>query len=85
MESDLRKKILEVRDRLLDPFSVEDIERDFTELYSAFRRATPEEIVSVREEFEEIRRLLLRNLSIIAGGLRPVLEKGQGGLFSRRV
>jgi len=85
MESELRRKILEVRDKLLDPFCGENIEEDFRELYGAFRRASPEEIVSVKEEFEEIRRLLLRNLSIIAGGLKPVLEKGQGGLFSRRV
>jgi len=85
MSAELKKKILDVREKLLDPFLVSDLERDFRELYEVMSRASPEDIMSVKEEFEEIRKLLLRNLSIITGGLKPLLEREQGGLFSRRV
>ncbi len=85
MGTDLERKISEVKSKLLDPFFIEDLEKDFRELYEILRSSTPEEATRIREEFEEVRRLLLRNLSIIAGGLKPILERGEGGLFSRRV
>jgi len=85
MREELREKILGIRERLLDPFRTEGLEEEFEELYELMRKANPKELRSVAEDFEEVRRLLFRNLSIIAGGLKPILERSQGGLFSRRV
>jgi hypothetical protein len=83
--SELRDKILSLKERLLDPFSVDGLEREFEELLRLMKGAKPDELAQVKEEFEEIRSLLMRNLEIISGGLKPILDRGQGGLFSRRV
>jgi len=85
MRVDLREKIHTIRERLLDPFRTDGLEEEFEELYELMRRANPEELRGVMEDFEEVRKLLFRNLSIIAGGLKPILERNQGVLFSRRV
>ncbi|MDQ7039060.1 MAG: hypothetical protein Q9N26_07715 [Aquificota bacterium] len=79
----LKDKLRTVKERLLDPFDTEGLERDFEELLDLFRSARPEERVSVREEFEEIKELLERNLSIISGSLEPIIKRGN--VFSRRV
>ena len=81
----LEEKIRLVRERLLDPFNVEGLERDFEELLQLMKNSSPEDLGRVREEFEEVKELLMRNLSIISGGLKPILERGQGSIFSRRV
>lgn len=85
MKEDLRRKVQDIREKLLDPFKAEGLEEEFKELYELMKRAKPEELRDVIEDFEEVRKLLMRNLSIIAGGLKPILERSQGGLFSRRV
>ena len=79
----LRDKLKAVKERLLDPFDTEGLEKDFEELLDLFRSAKPRERLAVREEFEEVKALLERNLSIISGSLEPVIKRGN--LFSRRV
>ncbi len=81
----LKGKLSSIREKLMDPFRVEGLEEDFAELLDILKKAKPEEIKSIKDDFEEVRRLLVRNLSIISGSLKPILERGQGGLFSRRV
>ncbi len=83
--SALREKVSLLKEKLLDPFNVDGLERDFEELLDLMKSSSPEDIVEVKNDFEEVRRLLSRNLGIISGGLKPLLERGQGGLFSRRV
>lgn len=81
----IEEKLGCIKERLLDPFNVENLEKDFEELLGLMKKATPEELEKARGEFEEVKKLLSRNLSIISGSLKPILERGQGGLFSRRV
>ncbi len=81
----LRDKLSSVREKLLDPFRVDGLEEEFEELLAIMRASSPQELVQVKEEFEELKYLLNRNLGIISGGLEPLLNKGKGSLFSRRV
>ncbi|RLJ69873.1 hypothetical protein BCF55_0130 [Hydrogenivirga caldilitoris] len=81
----IEEKLSRIKERLLDPFNVENLEKDFEELLGLMKKAAPEELEKARGEFEEVKKLLSRNLSIISGSLKPILERGQGGLFSRRV
>jgi len=83
--SDLRSKVLSIKEKLLDPFNVGGLEKEFEELLELMRKSSPEDMAEIKDDFEEIRELLSRNLGIISGGLKPLLERGQGGLFSRRV
>ena len=83
MRERLREKVLRIKERLLDPFDPEGLEREFEDLLTMVREAEPEDRISIREEFEEVKRLLVRNLSIVSGSLEPLLKRG--GLFSRRV
>ncbi len=83
--SDLKSKISSLKERLLDPFNVNELEREFEELLELMRCSDPSEIREIKDDFEEVRELLFRNLEIISGGLKPLLERGKGGLFSRRV
>ena len=83
MRERLREKVSEIREKLLDPFNWEGLERDFEELLLLVKEAKPEERLSIKEEFEEVKKLLERNLSIVSGSLEPLLKRG--GLFSRRV
>ncbi len=79
----LREKLSRIRDKLLDPFDTEGIERELEEFLAMLRKASPEERKAVKEEFEEVKKLISRNLSIIEGYLEPAVKRG--GLFSRRV
>ncbi|NPA41603.1 MAG: hypothetical protein GXO18_04945 [Aquificae bacterium] len=81
----LKEKINTIKEKLLDPFNVNDLEREFEELLNLMKNSDPKDILSIREDFEEVRKLLSRNLSIISGGLKPLLEREQGSIFSRRV
>ncbi len=83
--TELREKILRIKERLLDPFKVDNLEEDFSDLLNLLKEADKREILEIREEFEEVKKLIERNLSIISGGLRPLLERTQGSIFSRRV
>ncbi len=85
MNEHLKQKLGEIRERLMDPFNVEYLEKDFKELYELIKKAPAEDTYLIKKEFEEIRKLLFRNLSLIAGGLKPLLEREKGSLFSRRV
>jgi len=82
---DLREKLERLKDRLLDPFDVEGLERDFSELLELMKKASPQELREAQEVFEEVRALLVRNMDIISGSLKPVAERAYSGLFSRRV
>lgn len=81
----LREKLGRLKERLLDPFNVEGLEKEFEELLEMMRGSNPEEIRSVLEDFEEVKELLFRNAEIISGSVRPLVEKVQNGIFSRRV
>ena len=83
--SGLRDKIGSLKERLLDPFKVEGLEREFEELLELMQSSSPEELHEVREEFEKIKELLYRNVRIISGGLEPLLKRQEEGFFSRRV
>ncbi|GEM_PF-2506844 len=85
MKSQLKEKMARIKSLLLDPFRVEGLEREIIELYEMMKKAPPSEVASVKKEYEEIRDLLGRNLSIISESLKPVVKRGRGGLFSRRV
>jgi hypothetical protein len=85
MGSPLKEKISRIRELLLDPFRVEGLEKEIVELYEMMKKASPREVASVKKDYEEIRDLLGRNLSIISDSLKPVVKRGRGGLFSRRV
>ena len=81
----LREKLESLKERLLDPFNVEGLEKEFEELLEMMRNSDPEEIRNARKDFEEVRELLIRNVEIISGSMRPLVERAQRGLFSRRV
>ncbi len=83
--SPIKEKVRALKERLLDPFSVDGLDREFEELLSCVQKAEPDELLAIRDEFEEVKALLSRNLEIISGGLKPLLRKGQGSFFSRRV
>ncbi len=83
--SSLKEKLELIRSKLLDPFRVEGLEEDFADFLEMVRKADPEELKSIEKDFQEVRRLLVRNLDIISGGLKPLLEREQGSFFSRRV
>jgi len=81
----LKEKVRALKERLLDPFSVDGLEKEFEELLSYVQKAEPDELLAIRDEFEEVKTLLSRNLEIISGGLKPLLREGQDSFFSRRV
>jgi hypothetical protein len=83
MRRRLKEKISKIKERLLDPFDTEGLERDLEELLNILRTAEPEDRLAIVEDFEEVKRLLRRNLSIITGSLEPLVRRG--GIFSRRV
>ena len=85
MKSQLREKLRLIKEMLLDPFNVEGLEEELVELYEMMKKASPKDRAEVVDEYEEVRDLLGRNLSIISGSLKPVVERGRGRLFSRRV
>ncbi len=81
----LREKIEGLKERLLDPFDVEGLDREFEELLEMMSRAEPGEIKGLQDEFEEVRKLVKRNMEIISGSIKPLVEKVQDGILSRRV
>ena len=80
-----REKLLEIRDTLLDPFSPDGLEEKFMELYGILSSMDAPQLRDVLPLYEEIRLLLYRNLEIISGSLKPIVERYSDSLFSRRV
>lgn len=79
----LKGKLREVKERLLDPFRVEGLEEEIGQLLEMVRRADRGELSDVEADLTEIKGLLMRNLEIISGALKPLLDRG--GMLSRRV
>ena len=79
-----REKALQVKEILKNPFDTKDLELKMAELYELMKGMNREELLAVREDYEEIKNLLNRNIEIVAGGLKPFL-KLERGVISRRV
>ncbi len=81
----MREKLTYLKERLLNPFDVEGIDKEMEDLFEVMKGATPEELAEVSREYEEVKGLLTRNVEIIGDSLKPILKKGLGGFISRRV
>ncbi len=79
-----KEKAFQVKEILKNPFDTKDLEFKMAELYELMKGMNREELLEVREDYEEIKNLLNRNIEIVAGGLKPFL-KLERGVISRRV
>ncbi len=82
---EFRKRAEEVREILKNPFNPKGLEDKLLELLKIMQGMSREEIVGIKAEYEEIKKLLNRNIEIVAGGVKPFLRLENRGFISRRV
>ncbi|HIQ31502.1 MAG TPA: hypothetical protein EYH49_05015 [Aquifex aeolicus] len=82
--SALAEKVRFIKERLLDPFNVERLDRDMEELCELMSTAKKEELIKVAKDFAQIKVLLGRNIGIVSGALELLIRRHEG-VFSRRV
>ncbi|HIC97680.1 MAG TPA: hypothetical protein EYP11_04710 [Aquificaceae bacterium] len=82
--SALAEKVRFIKERLLDPFNVEGLDRDMEELCELMSTAKKEELIKVAKDFAQIKVLLGRNIGIVSGALELLIRR-HGSVFSRRV
>ncbi|GAB6065281.1 hypothetical protein JCM9492_03730 [Aquifex pyrophilus] len=63
---ELKEKLKALKDRLKNPFDYEGLEREFMELESLIKNAKPEEVRESLKDYEEVKKLLRRNLELFA-------------------
>ncbi|NPA32396.1 MAG: hypothetical protein GXO04_02080 [Aquificae bacterium] len=61
----LREKIKEIKERLKDPFGVEGLEEELKQLTKLIKKADTDELLLVLSEYEEIKKLVARNIFIL--------------------
>ncbi len=81
----IKERLESIKEKLLDPFNTDGLEEEFLSLLKLLESAEPDQRKVIAKDFEEVKGLLVRNLEIISGGLKPLLESDRGEFFSRRV
>ncbi len=81
----IKERLESIKEKLLDPFNTDGLEEEFLSLLKLLESAEPDQRKVIAKDFEEVKGLLVRNLEIISGGLKPLLEGDRGEFFSRRV
>ena len=81
----IKERLEAIKEKLLDPFNTEGLEEEFVSLLKLIESADWDQRRDIAKDFEEVKGLLVRNLEIILGGLKPLLEGDRGEFFSRRV